>query len=198
MKKNSLFTMAATAMLLALVLVFTLTGLGLIPIGIFTLAVLLTLPVAVGAVSLGPISGAILGLAFGLASFSSCFSTDVLGMKFMAENPFLTAVMCIIPRVLCGLLPALLFQWLHKYDKQDKWSPYICCAATAVCNTVLFLGSMWIFFSDILISQEGIPSVWMLFVIFAGLNALLEIGVNFVFGGAISKILLAFRKRMHV
>lgn len=197
MVKNKLFTLAATAMLVALVVMLALTGLGYIPMGLFTLTIL-TLPVAVASVTLGPTSGAILGLAFGLTSFYTCFTTDPLGMKLVDENVFLTAVMCIVPRVLCGLLPGLLYRWLGRFDKHEIWAPAVCCAATAVCNTVLFLSTMWLFFSHILISDSGVPSIWMLFVAFAGVNALVEIVTNFFLGGAISKALLTLRRRMHV
>ena len=197
MTTNKFFSLAATAMLIALVLVLTVTGLGYIPVGLFTLTVL-TLPVAVGAVALGPTSGVILGLAFGLTSFYTCFTTDILGMKLVDESVVLTGIMCIVPRVLCGLLPALLFRLLRRWDKNDLWAPAVSCAATAICNTLFFLSTMWWFFSDVLLSEEGVPSIWMLFVLFAGINALVEIGVNFFAGGAISKVLLAFKKRMHV
>ena len=56
------------ALLLALVLIMSYTPLGYLPVGPLTLS-LLTIPVAIGAMLLGPAAGAVLGGAFGLTSF---------------------------------------------------------------------------------------------------------------------------------
>ncbi len=198
----SVFNLVATAMLMALILVLMITGLGYIPIGLFTLTIL-TLPVAVGTVVLGPTQGLILGAVFGLTSFATCFSTDALGMLLLSINPVCMFIVCVVPRVLCGWLPGLLFCALqkrpHKSAKwHDTWTPAVCCAAVAVLNTLLFLGSMWLFFGEALTANYGIASVGALFVAFAGVNALVEIAANLLAGGAICRALLAFRRRQHI
>ena len=56
----------------------------------------MAIPVAVGAIVLGPISGAFLGLVFGLTSFSQCFGADTFGttlLELMRFQPRL-CVLC--------------------------------------------------------------------------------------------------------
>lgn len=197
MKKSATFNLAATAMLMALIIVLMLTGLGYIPIGLLTLTIL-SLPVAVGTVTLGPNTGLFLGTIFGLTSFFTCFGMDAFGNFLLNVNPIFTFITCVIPRALCGWLPGLLFRWLKRWDKQALWSPALCCALTAALNTLLFLSTMWLLFGSTLTEQYSIASIAMLFISFAGVNALVEIAANLIVGGAVSSALLAFRRRQHI
>lgn len=190
--RSSLFTMTATAFLMALIAVLMLTGLGYIPIGPLTLTIL-TLPVAVGGTVLGPKSGLILGAVFGLTSFFTCFGTDALGALLLSVNPVATFLVCLIPRMLCGLLPALLHtRW------RSALSGYLCCALTALLNTAFFLSMLWLFFADTLTANYGTASLWALFAAFAGVNAVVETATDLVIGGAVSHALLNFRKKRHI
>ena len=202
-KQPKFFKPVFAAMLSALIILMTFTGIGYIPIGPLKLT-FNVLPVAVGAVLLGPLYGAILGGVFGLSSFFTCFGMDALGMIFLGINPFLLFVMCVLPRVLCGLLPALLFKTFPKTNSGEIFGSAICCMLTAVLNTVGFLSLMWLFFAQDLISNPkvlellggvSIDSIITLFVMFAGVNALIEAGVNLIFGSAICKALMKMVKK---
>ena len=191
------------AMLSALIILMTFTGIGYIPIGPLKLT-FNVLPVAVGAVLLGPLYGAILGAVFGLSSFFTCFGMDALGVLFLGINPFLLFVMCVVPRILCGLLPALLFKTFPKTNAGEIFGSAICCMLTAVLNTVGFLSLMWIFFAQDLISNPkvlellggvSIDSIITLFVMFAGVNALIEAGICLLLGSAICKALMKMVKK---
>lgn len=188
------FTM--TAFLATLIILMTFTPIGYIPIGPLKLT-LLTLPVAVGSIVLGWRAGLILGGVFGISSFITCFGMDAFGAALLAVNPFLTAVMCIVPRLLCGLLPALLFKLISKGGTCRLWvATPICGAAVAVTNTVLFLFTMWLCFSSTLLELVGTNNLLTIFGLFAGTNGLIEIAVNIVVGTAICKPLLDLKKRL--
>ena len=47
----------------------------------------MTVPVAVGAIILGPKGGAICGLAFGITSFMQCFGMGAFGTMLFSINP---------------------------------------------------------------------------------------------------------------
>ena len=68
MKNNDLRTLTRLALLVAIELVMKAIGLGSVPMGPLYMS-FLTLPIAVGAITMGPAAGAILGGVFGAVSF---------------------------------------------------------------------------------------------------------------------------------
>lgn len=189
--------MTITAVLSALILLMTFTGFGYIPIGPLKLT-LNVLPVAVGAVLLGPKSGLLLGGVFGLSSFLTCFGIDAFGAILLSLSPVSAFVVCMIPRLLCGLIPALIYRFLRKYDKRNLIAPAVACISTAILNTLLFLGFLWICFGhDIQTNQEiinmmggnVISSFATLTIVMAGFNAIVESLTAFILGTAIIKAL---------
>lgn len=202
-RQPKFFKPVFAAMMSALIILMTFTGIGYIPIGPLKLT-FNVLPVAVGAVLLGPVYGAILGTVFGLSSFFTCFGMDALGMIFLGINPFLLFVMCVLPRVLCGWLPALIFKAFPKTGAGELIGSAVCCMLTAVFNTIGFLSLMWIFFANDLATNPqvlemlggvSIDSIITLFVLFAGVNALIEAGTTLVLGSAICKPLFKLVKK---
>lgn len=190
--------MTMTAILAALIILMTFTPIGYIPLGPVKMT-LMTLPVMVGSVVLGARSGLILGSVFGLTSFYTCFGMDFVGMGLLSINPFLTFVMCFVPRVLCGYLPALIYKAISKNGtKRTMLAIPVAGASVAIINTVLFLGSMWLFFGESLSDVVGvaIDNIFALFALFAGTNGLIEIAVNIVVGTAICKPLTLVKKRL--
>ncbi|MBQ2944503.1 MAG: ECF transporter S component [Ruminococcus sp.] len=190
--------MTMTAILAALIILMTFTPIGYIPIGPVKMT-LMTLPVAVGSIVLGARSGIILGSIFGLTSFYTCFGMDFVGMGLLSINPFLTFVMCFVPRVLCGYLPALIYKAISKNGtKRTMLAIPVAGASVAIINTVLFLGSMWLFFGNSLSDVVGvaIDNIFALFALFAGTNGLIEIAVNIVVGTAICKPLTIAKKKL--
>ncbi|MBQ7386304.1 MAG: ECF transporter S component [Ruminococcus sp.] len=197
--------MTMTAVLAALIILMTFTPIGYIPIGPVKMT-LITLPVAVGSIVLGKRSGLILGAIFGLTSFYTCFGMDFLGNIFLGYNPLLTFVMCVVPRLACGFLPALIYDAISKKGtKRTMLAIPVAGASVAIINTVLFLGSMWLFFGDIFTTNQDVISalggmvinnIFLLFAAFAGTNGLIEIAVNVVVGTAICKPLTLVKKRL--
>ena len=197
MKSNKIQKMTITAVLSALILLMTFTGFGYIPIGPLKLT-LNVLPVAVGAVLLGPKSGLFLGGVFGLSSFLTCFGIDAFGAILLSLNPFSAFVVCMIPRLLCGWLPALIYKFLKKYDKKNLIAPAVACISTAIINTLLFLGFLWICFGNDIQTNEDIINMMggnvinsfaALTIVMAGVNAIIESLTAFILGTAIIKAL---------
>ena len=174
-----------TAVLAALQFVMVLTGIGYVPVGPLKLT-FLTLPIAVG--------GALL-----------VFAPDAFGAILVGIDPVLTAVMCIVPRILCGLLPALVSRALQRCTKNGVLPYASACLLTPALNTLLFMSALWVFFADSFVNSPElvsflggqIESIGALFAAFAGVNAIVEAGVGLVLGTAICKVLSVLLRRMH-
>ena len=112
MKKNQkadTVYMVEMALLIAVILIMAFTPIGYIR----TLGLEITLivvPVAVGAVTLGPAAGAALGAVFGITSFIQCFGMSPFGAALLGINPIYTLIVCVLPRTLMGWLTGLLYQ----------------------------------------------------------------------------------------
>jgi len=185
--KKSMSTLKLTqlSILIALIAVLAFTPLGFIivpPIAI----TLLHIPVIIGAILLGPLYGGILGLSFGVMSMIRAVTSgnpgDILFNPFVSGNPIGSIIMCILPRILLGVIVGYLFIWLKKYDKKGFISIPISAAIGTVCHTVLVLLFIWIFFSAFPLKT--------VFLYVISVNGLLEIAAAMVISTAICKPLL--------
>ena len=91
------------ALLTAIIVLLAFTPIGYIR----TLGLEITLrvvPLTVGAVTLGPTAGAVLGAVFGITSFIQCFGMSPFGAVLLGINPLSTFVVCVVSRVLLGWL----------------------------------------------------------------------------------------------
>ena len=197
-KKMSTAYMVELAVLIAIILIMAFTPIGYIR----TLGLEITLivvPVAVGAVTLGPMAGLILGTIFGITSFIQCFGMSAFGMALLNINPFLTFLVCVPTRALMGYLTGVLFKALYRVDKTKTVSYFICALLGAFMNTLFFLGVLMICFgnSDYLREMNaslGNLNILAFLLAIAGVNGLLEMPLTCVAGGAVSKALSrAFR-----
>lgn len=204
-KKNALpryYKPVFASLLAALIIMLTFLSISL-RIGPLVIT-LNCLPLAVAAVYLGPAYGAALGAVFGLSSFFTAFTSASLTTLLVSVNPFFTFIMCIVPRVICGWVPGLLFQALPKDNEPKRLaSSALCCGLTALLNTVGFLGLMWVFFRDAFVSNAAIidkvgskptGNVFVFIFAFASVNAIIELAINLVFGTAICRAMHAVTK----
>lgn len=147
-QKRNIRRMTELALLMAIVLLMAFTPLGYLmtPWGIQI--TFIVIPVAVGSIVLGPGAGAFLGLVFGLTSFAKAFETAI-GILMLESSVLGTFVVSVIPRVLVGLLPGLLYRGLHRFSGLRTASQAVCCFLTPVINTALYMGASWLIFADI-------------------------------------------------
>ena len=115
MNKNKFSTkyLVEMALLVAIILLMAFTPIGYIKTAGLEIT-LIVVPVAVGAVTLGPTAGAILGGVFGITSFIQCFGMSQFGALLLGINPFLTFLVCVPTRILMGWLTGLIFAALYK------------------------------------------------------------------------------------
>lgn len=184
--------MVKLAMLVALLAIFCFTPLGFLKIGIVEITFNM-IPVIIGAIAVGPAAGAVLGTLFGAASFWQCFGQSNFGTLLFGVNPFYTAIICFVPRILAGLLPGLIFRAMTA--KKDNVAAYFVSAAVgSLTNTVLFVGGFCLLFRDTMLGMAGEQGLSPLAFIAAAflLNATVELVANTAISAGVSKALTKF------
>lgn len=162
---------------------------------------LIVIPVTVGAIVLGPVSGAILGGVFGITSFIQCFGYSPFGAALLSINPVTTFILCLVPRILMGWLTGVIFKVLRKSDKTRSISYVIASLVGPLLNTLLFMLMLVLFFYNTEYIQSmaegfGTNNVFSFVVALVGINGLAEAGACVLIGSAISKTLdLIYQKQ---
>lgn len=192
MKKLSIRNFVVLALLIAILLLMSMTPLGYLNIG--PLAITLNVvPLAVAAVALGPAGGLICGCVFGLTSFLQCLGvggSSAMGVMLFSINPFLAFVQRFVPRALDGLLLGWIYRGLSK-----KAKPYVACAITgflsAFLNTLFFMTALLVLFGGTEYVQGLVAGRnLMVFVCaFVGVNAVAEMAAATVLTGAVGAAL---------
>ena len=141
--------MTAAALLIALVFLFGMTPVGLIPLGFINITVL-CVPVIIGTITLGLRSGLVLGFCFGTASTMSMVGMSLtppsaLASALFAVSPLSAVLMCYLPRLLVPVVTYTLHAVLQKRFK--KIALPVSAAAGSLTNTVFYLGLMLLFYA---------------------------------------------------
>ena len=109
-------SMVLLGLLMAIVLLFSLTPIGTIPIGPLSIT-LNIIPIAIAGIALGPVGGLIVGTFFGLFSFLQCFGIgplSAMGATLVEINPVMAFIQRVIPRALDGLLVGFIYNGMTK------------------------------------------------------------------------------------
>jgi len=199
MKKKvfDLTAMMQLAMLICIQFVMKAIGLGSVPVGPLYMS-FLTLPIAVGAMIIGPEAGAILGGVFGLVSFKDALTGgSVMTSTLFAVSPFHTFVLCVVTRVLMGYLAGVVFKAVSKLDRKGSWSYFVGAIAAPVLNTVFFMGYLVLAFYNTeyvqgLVSQLGARNPLMFIILLVGIQGLVEAVTCGALGGVVVKAVSVF------
>lgn len=192
-KKFSTKQLAEMALLTAIIVLMAFTPVGYIRT--FGLEItLIVVPVTVGAVTLGPFAGAVLGAVFGITSFIQCFGMSPFGAVLLGINPIFTFIVCVVSRVLMGWLTGLVYQALSRVQSVRKAAVVIANLIGPVLNTTFFMGTLVFFFYQTeyiqgLAAAFGASNALTFVVAFVGINGVIEAVACFVAGSAISKAL---------
>ena len=195
-KQSKTMRLTLMGLLTAILLLMAYTPLGYLNIG--PLAITFNvIPVALAAITLGPVGGAAMGAVFGLTSFLQCIGvggTSVMGATLFAINPFLAFIQRFIPRLLDGLLLGYVFQYSRR-----SFGDRIACLITGFCsaffNTVLFMTFLVVLFgnTEYLQGLIGGRNVLLFICSFVGFNAVFEMISSTLLTGAVGLALLKAR-----
>lgn len=202
LKERNVGRMVRTALLTAIIFVMAFT-----PLGYFKTAglsiTLLPVPVVIGAIVMGPATGAVLGLAFGVTSLIQCFGLEPFGTALIGINPIGTILTCLVPRVMMGFLTGVIFVVLARLDKRKLLSFAATSLLGALLNTVFFMTFLVMFFYNTgfiqeIISGMGTSGAFSFALAFVGVNGLIEAVACCVLAGAISKALYTIAAKQHL
>jgi len=184
--------MVQLALMIAIIFVMAFSPLGYLRTPGLTIT-FLTVPVAVGAILLGPAAGAVCGLAFGATSLIMAFTGgSAFSMMLLSIHPFGLAFTCLVPRILEGWLCGLIFQAARRRFKNGSY--LLASMACPLLNTLFFMGSLVFFFYNTeyiqqIASSLGAANPLVFVVLFVGLQGLVEAIVCTLIGGAITRAL---------
>lgn len=200
MKTNQdLRTLTRLALLVAIELVMKAVGLGSVPMGPLYMS-FLTLPIAVGAITMGPMAGVVLGGVFGAVSFYDAVTgaSAMTGALFQV-SPLHTFILCVGMRMLMGLLVGLIFQGLKKADHKGTWSYFVSSMAAPGLNTLLFMGYIVLAFYNCdyvqsLVANKGASNPFMFVVLLVGVQGVAEFLVSGILGGIVARAVHKYLK----
>lgn len=186
-KKLTTKQMTVLGLMIAVMIIFSFTPVGSIPIGPLVIS-LQVIPVAICAIVLGPKGGAIAGAIFGFLSFLQCFGIGIpsgMGMILVEINPFLAFIQRFVPRLLDGFLIGWIFLAVRKKNT------YAACAVTgffsAFLNTVFFMTALvWLFGNtEYVQGLMGGRNIILFICAFVGVNAVFEMIASTVITGLV-------------
>lgn len=199
MKNKKLQSWVRLALLVAIEIAMRLLGFGKVPVGPLNMS-FLTLPIAVGAICMGPLAGLILGAVFGLFSLYDAVSgAGGMTAAFFSISPVHTVVLTVGMRMLMGLCCGLLFQGLRKLDKKGIFSYFAGAISAPLLNTLFFMGYIVLVFYNTqtvqdIVAAKGAANPLMFVVLLVGVQGLLEAVVCGILGGIVSKSVDKFLK----
>jgi len=195
------------ALLIAIELIVGLVPfLGYIPLNPVLNVTIIHIPVIIGAVILGPKSGATLGFFFGLTSLinatflrpnpieSPIFSPFFSGGAF--RGGWQSLVICFVPRILVGVAAGWLYIALKRTKIPSVVSLALCGIAGSFTNTILVLGGIYLFFRGPYSAAYGmtVDALYATMMGIVGFNGVIEASAAAIITAAVVKIVLAVGK----
>lgn len=202
-KRISTRTLTGLALLTAVVVVLQLLG-AFVRFGPFSISLVL-IPIVVGAALYGALSGAWLGLVFGLTVLLSGDAAAFLGV-----NPLGTVLTVLLKGALAGLCAGLVYRALAGFDcklvlmvrGREKWSVDLAVIVAAivcpVVNTGIFLLGCLVFFLPTVsgwAAAMGFESVGRYMILgLVGGNFLFELLFNIILSPVIVRLIRIGKK----
>ncbi len=178
------------ALLAAIEVLLAFTPLGFIQLPIVSIT-MLHIPVIIGAIILGPKEGGFLGLVMGgcsmIRSFTSATMVSLLINPTTSGNPLASVIMTFVPRILIGVAAGYVYLAMKKKGIATSVSVGTAAVCGSLTNTILFLGSMAVFF-------QSFPLASLLATI-VGVNSLAEIAAAAVISIAVCIPLMKSMKK---
>lgn len=187
-KQFTIREMIIIGLLSAVVIMLGMTPLGLIRLGALN-ATTMHIPVLIGALVEGPKVGAFVGLIYGLFSWWSNITQPASILSPLFMNPLVS----VLPRFLFPIVAFLVF-WLNPMKALGA-RIIIAAFLGTVAQTVLVMGSMYLFFADKFAELMQISESTVGLVII-GLGASHGLPEAFVAGIIVTAIAIPLRKML--
>ena len=205
--KTNLTYLIELALLVGILLMMNITGLAMIPLpGQY--ASIMTVPVAVGAMMLGPLAGGVLGGVMGCISFYTAiktgFSTLFLAGYTGGIVVVLSFVNTVIPRILMGICVGWVYRAASRLDRGNTISYYIGGIAAPLLNTLFYMTVLVLIFLNAptlqaLLGEELMSkfqdNILLFVAAYVGVQALIEAALGCVISGSVCKALRVVLKQ---
>ena len=150
------------------------------------------IPLVIGAILYGPWAGAFLGALMG-AIILTAPSTG----SFLAINPFLTVVICLVKTGVAGMVSGFIFKAL--YRKNLTVAVILAAIAAPIVNTGLFaIGCMAFFWKTLQEWAGGSNTLGFLFLTMIGINFIIEFAVNSILSPSIVYIVRIISRNYNI
>ena len=188
-QKDAILYLAQLAILTAIIMVLHFSGAAIPAFG--TKISLTLIPIALGAMILGPTAGGILGCIYGLTvyiSFGVLHMDPFTGFLF-DHNPIMTFLICTVKTTAAGVLGGLVYRALRK--KSVLLAVFVAAALVPTVNTGIFVLGCFTIYNTIsqVAASSGYSAVYFILIVCAGANYLLEMAVNMIFAPALERVI---------
>lgn len=194
--ENATMRLTVLGLMVGVLLLMAYTPLGYLNIG--PLAITFNMiPVAICAITLGPVGGVIAGSVFGITSFLQCIGVggvSSMGAILFEINPFLAFIQRFVPRALVGLLLGYIYRWTKQF-KGVSFAASVTGFFAAFLNTVFFMAALIVLYGNTEYVQGliGGRNIIVFICAFVGINAVVEMIVATIVTGAIGTALFKAR-----
>lgn len=182
--------LTVSGLLAGITIFLGLTGYGFIPLLVMD-ATILHIPTIIGSIAAGPRVGALVGFMFGLFSFVQSLRAPSLLLQFAVQyNIAYDAVVCIVPRILIGIIAYVIFSRLKT---RVFIRAAVAAVVTTVLHTVLFLGTLFVLVGAPYAEMQGI-SMQAVANIFIGITIANGLPEAIVSGVIVAPIIAALHR----
>lgn len=142
--RTKLVGMVTTALLMALIILFGLTPLGFINVGVVYVT-FLCIPVLIGTLALGRSTGLILALGMGSVSlYTGLRAPSALVAPILQNSLLWVVLLCYVPRLLVPLAADAVLRLTLR--KGEKVALPLAAGVGSLANTVFYLGFLLLFY----------------------------------------------------
>ncbi|MBR3795255.1 MAG: ECF transporter S component [Clostridia bacterium] len=193
--RYSVLYLTQLALLVAVECVMKMIGLGSVPVGPLYMS-FLTVPIAIGAIVMGPMASMILGGVFGFVSFMDAIKgASIMTSNLLAVSPVHTFALCFVMRVLMGLCVGGVYGLMTKISKKRMLNCFVTSLSAPLLNTLLFMGYIVLAFYQTeyiqgMAAANGAANPMMFVAALVGVQGVVEAVVCSVVGTAVAGGLL--------
>ena len=152
------------------------------------------IPIVIGAAIYGKGAGAYLGAVFSAVVVIMCiFGVDLGGAMVWNANPFMCIVVCMLNGTAAGFCSGVVYRAISK--KNSIVAAALAGIVSPIVNTGIFILGLLLFFRPVLeVWAGGTDIVYYSLFILAGINFLIELGVNLIVTPVIVRVVNVVQK----
>ncbi len=192
MNKSGFFTTKNVVSLAVLVALLVVLNLLSTVFKVITNVNLTLIPIVLGALILGVRGGVILGLISGIMTFIfGVVGVDPFTNILFVNSPVLTFLTCVVKITVAGGLAGWIYEIISKKNKHV--ATFVASALVPIVNTFIFiLGGLAMY--NTVASNFSENVLYFLVIVCAGVNFLIELGINLLVAPAIFSVVKVLDK----